>query len=82
MLVLSRKVTDEIVIGNSIRVVVLKVNRRRVTLGLTAPSDVAIRREEICRREPQRPGREPRQRSPNGEKRSYTPVAPVSDDQA
>ncbi len=47
MLVLSRKVSEEIIIGDTIRVVVLKVGRGRVKLGFTAPSDVSIHREEI-----------------------------------
>ncbi len=49
MLVLSRKINEEIVIGSAIRVVVLKVARGKVKLGLTAPSDVTIYREELCR---------------------------------
>lgn len=51
MLVLSRKEHDAVVIGETIRVVVLKVARGRVKLGLTAPKDVEIRREEPCNRE-------------------------------
>ena len=47
MLVLSRKVSDEVIIGSAIRVIVLKVAGGRVRLGFTAPSDVSICREEI-----------------------------------
>ncbi len=47
MLVLSRKVSDEVIIANTIRVVVLKVAGGRVKLGFTAPSDVSICRKEI-----------------------------------
>ena len=53
MLVLSRKTNEEIMIGNAICVTVLKVGGGKVKLGFTAPSDVAIHREEIYRREPQ-----------------------------
>ena len=60
MLVLSRKQHDEIVIGKTIRVVVLKVAGGRVKLGFTAPKDVVICREELRCKEPkqqvQRPG--------------------------
>ncbi len=49
MLVLDRKTNQEIMIGNSIRVVVLKVGHGKVKLGVAAPSDVTIYREELCR---------------------------------
>jgi carbon storage regulator len=47
MLILSRKPGDAIVIGDGIRVVVLESDRRGVRLGIEAPSDVSIFREEI-----------------------------------
>jgi carbon storage regulator len=49
MLILSRKPGDAIVIGDSIRVVVLASDRRGVRLGIEAPEDVSILREEIVR---------------------------------
>lgn len=52
MLVLSRKVGDELIIGNTTRVVVLKVAGRRVKLGITAPEDVPVCRKEVYRRNP------------------------------
>jgi carbon storage regulator len=48
MLVLSRKVGQEIIIGDNIRVQVLWVRGNQVRLGFTAPVDVPISREEIC----------------------------------
>lgn len=50
MLVLSRKVGEEIMIGDSIRLVVVGVRGTQVRLGLEAPRDVAIHRREIHRR--------------------------------
>lgn len=50
MLVLSRKVGEEIVIGDSIRLVVVGVRGAQVRLGLEAPRDVAIHRREVHRR--------------------------------
>jgi carbon storage regulator len=47
MLVLTRKLGEEIVIGENIRVRVLAVRGNRVRLGLAAPTGVPIRREEI-----------------------------------
>ena len=52
MLVLSRKVREEIIIANTIRVVVLKVAGGKVKLGFIAPDDVAIHRKEIRCKEP------------------------------
>ena len=47
MLILSRKAGDAIIIGDGIRVVVLAVDRRGVRLGIEAPAEVSILREEI-----------------------------------
>jgi carbon storage regulator len=47
MLILSRKINEEILIGSTIRVIVLKVNGQKVKLGLAAPPGVAIHRKEI-----------------------------------
>ena len=47
MLVLSRKKGERILIGAGIEVTVLEVERGKVKLGLTAPPEVAILREEL-----------------------------------
>jgi carbon storage regulator len=47
MLVLSRKVGEEIMIGDEIRLVVNRVSGNRVTIGIKAPSDVHIVRGEL-----------------------------------
>lgn len=47
MLVLSRKLNEEIVIAGNIRVKVLGIAGNRVHLGIEAPSQVPILREEI-----------------------------------
>jgi carbon storage regulator len=47
MLVLSRKVGEQIVIGDNITVVVNKVTGNRISLGISAPSDVRIVRGEL-----------------------------------
>ena len=49
MLVLSRKINEEIVIGNGIRVKVLGVHGNQVRLGIVAPKEVPVYREEIYR---------------------------------
>jgi carbon storage regulator len=47
MLILSRKPGDAITIGDDIRIVVIECDRRGVRLGIEAPIDVRILREEI-----------------------------------
>ena len=48
MLVLSRKVNEEVVIGNNIKVTIVRVAGNRVRIGISAPDDVTIRRAEIA----------------------------------
>ena len=47
MLVLSRKLGERIVIGDSIVLTVVKIDRNQIRLGIEAPANVAIFREEI-----------------------------------
>jgi carbon storage regulator CsrA len=47
MLVLSRKLGEEIVLDGDIRVKVVEVRGNRVRLAVCAPADVAIRRSEL-----------------------------------
>ena len=47
MLVLSRKLGEEIIIGDRVRVKVVGLQGNRVKLGIVAPEDVTIHREEI-----------------------------------
>ena len=48
MLVLSRKPSQEIVIGDRIRVSVIKIQGNSVRLGIAAPKDVRILRSELA----------------------------------
>lgn len=50
MLVLTRKVGESIVIGDSITLTVTKIDGNQVRLGVSAPRNVAIDREEVRRR--------------------------------
>jgi carbon storage regulator len=47
MLVLSRKPHEGIWIGENIFITVLRIERGRVKLGIEAPADVAVDREEV-----------------------------------
>ena len=50
MLVLSRKANERLMIGDNIIVTIVRVSGGQVRLGIEAPADVAIRREELtCR---------------------------------
>ena len=50
MLVLSRRHGEEVVIGDNIRLTVVEVRGNQVRLGVTAPPDVSIQREELCQK--------------------------------
>ncbi len=50
MLVLSRKLGEEIVINGSIRVSIVAVKGNQVRIGITAPPDVPVDREEVFKR--------------------------------
>ena len=47
MLVLSRKLGEKIVIGDNIVLTVVKIDRNQIRLGIEAPRDVLVFREEI-----------------------------------
>jgi carbon storage regulator len=47
MLVLSRKIGEQIVIGDDIHVMVVSVRGEKVRIGISAPKDVVVDRQEI-----------------------------------
>jgi carbon storage regulator len=47
MLVLSRKLNEKIVIDGGIVVTIVKIDRNQVRIGIEAPPDVRVFREEI-----------------------------------
>lgn len=47
MLVLTRKIGEEIVNGDTIRLLVLAVSGNKVRLGITAPTSIAVMRQEL-----------------------------------
>jgi carbon storage regulator len=50
MLILTRRVGETITIGNEINVTVLGVSGAQVRVGIDAPKDVAVHREEVYAR--------------------------------
>ena len=49
MLVLSRKVGERILIGNKIAITVVKIGHGGVRVGVEAPPELAVVREELAR---------------------------------
>ena len=49
MLVLTRKLGERIVIGEDITVTILEVQGNRIRLGIEAPKEILITREELVR---------------------------------
>jgi carbon storage regulator len=50
MLILTRRVGETVMIGNEVTVTVLGVKGNQVRIGVNAPKDVAVHREEIYER--------------------------------
>jgi carbon storage regulator len=47
MLVLNRKTGEEIIIDGNIRVTVISLKGERVRIGISAPPDIQVDREEV-----------------------------------
>lgn len=50
MLVLSRRLGETLIIGDDIKITVLGISGNQVRLGIAAPKNVSVHREEVYRR--------------------------------
>jgi carbon storage regulator len=71
MLILTRRVGETVMIGNEVTVTVLGVKGNQVRIGINAPKNVAVHREEIY----ERIKREQQGESPGGEHKSSAEYA-------
>jgi carbon storage regulator len=47
MLILTRKLGESITIGNDIKITFLEIKGKQIRVGINAPSNIAVHREEI-----------------------------------
>ncbi len=72
MLILTRRVGETVMIGNEVTVTVLGVKGNQVRVGVNAPKDVAVHREEIYERIKREEDQESRVRDAPSPKSSMT----------
>ena len=50
MLILTRRVGETVLVGNDVTVTIVGVKGKQIRIGINAPKDVAVHREEIYER--------------------------------
>ncbi len=48
MLVLSRKISQQVLIGSDISITIVRIDRNQVRVGISAPPGVSILRQELA----------------------------------
>ena len=51
MLILTRRINESLVIGDNVTVTILGVKGNQVRIGVDAPRDVAVHREELAQKD-------------------------------
>lgn len=50
MLILTRRISESIIIGDDVKITILGVKGNQVRIGIEAPKDLSVHREEIYER--------------------------------
>lgn len=50
MLVLSRRLGESLIIGDDIKITVLSIGGNQIRIGIDAPKEVSVHREEVYKR--------------------------------
>jgi carbon storage regulator len=77
MLILTRRVGETIVIGDDVIVTVLGIKGNQVRIGINAPKDVTVHREEIYQRIQQEKNTTPMPKSEDSAAVTTTPTVSV-----
>ena len=50
MLILTRKLSESVIVGDNVKITVVEISKHQIKLGIDAPKSIAIHREEVFER--------------------------------